>query len=94
LHYIPGCGNTKVIYNAIQTLLAEHDIISGLNEALVAYFCCARNPAEPARENPEEAARCLLKQMSTTGIGSVRASVLQEFRKREQRTERRWIRSA
>ncbi len=35
----------------------------------IAYFYCARSPAEPARSSPDEVLRGILKQLSTTAPG-------------------------
>ncbi len=83
LHGIPGCGKTKLMYTVIHRLLEEHGSMVGQNAAPVAYFYCARNPAEPGRADPGELARCLLKQLAVTGDGSLRGSVVEAFRARE-----------
>ncbi len=86
LHGIPGSGKTKLIYYVIERLLEESSRIT--NPAPIAYFYCARNPAEPKRANPDEVMRSLLKQLASSGPhNAIRAPVVQAFEKKAEEAE-------
>ncbi|KAI9772569.1 MAG: hypothetical protein M1839_002451 [Geoglossum umbratile] len=59
LHGITGCGKTKLISAVIDSFKG----VSPATEAL-AYFYCARNPAEPERADPGEILRSIVRQLS------------------------------
>ena len=57
------------------------------NPAPMAYFYCARNPAEPERSNPTAVLRSLLKQLAVTRRGDLKDRVLQEFQRQDEEAQ-------
>ena len=54
----------------------------------VAYCYCSRNPAEPARADPNEILRSILKQLSSTKATSpIRAPLVEAYRKQKDEAE-------
>jgi ankyrin repeat protein len=81
LHGMPGTGKTFLVHNIVEHILQEKN----LNKAAapVAYFYCARNPAEPKRASPDEIMRSLLKQLASTGPDKpLKAPVISFFKHR------------
>lgn len=89
LHGLPGCGKTKLVYGVIKRLFEEMDSAPPTSHELapVAFFYCARNPAEPERSNPTEIARSILKQLAVNKNGLLKDVVIQEFQVRESQAE-------
>lgn len=89
LHGLPGCGKTKLVYGVIKRLFEEMDSAPPTSHefAPVAFFYCARNPAEPERSNPTEIARSILKQLAVNKNGLLKDIVIQEFQVRESQAE-------
>ncbi|KAL6794836.1 hypothetical protein GGI42DRAFT_363259 [Trichoderma sp. SZMC 28013] len=85
LHGIPGCGKTKLAYKIIQKLLQDNTVSP--NPAPVAYFYCARNPAEANRSSPDEVFRSILKQLSINGQGEIKDIIVKEFKARDKESE-------
>jgi KAP family P-loop domain len=54
----------------------------------MAYFYCARNPAEPQRADPDEILRSIVKQLSCTKPDlPIRSPIPQEYEKRKEEAE-------
>lgn len=64
LHGIPGSGKTHLVYRVIDSLLLDGN--QKRDPAPVAYFYCARNPAEPKRACPDEIMKSILKQLASS----------------------------
>ncbi|KAF7950816.1 uncharacterized protein EAE97_002368 [Botrytis byssoidea] len=63
LNGIAGCGKSVLTSAVIESLCQESSSMG--TAALVAYFYCSRNTAEPERANPEEVLRSILEQVSS-----------------------------
>ncbi|TGO55838.1 hypothetical protein BOTNAR_0236g00050 [Botryotinia narcissicola] len=63
LNGIAGCGKSVLTSAVIESLCQESSSMG--TAALVAYFYCSRNTAEPERANPEEVLRSILEQISS-----------------------------
>ncbi|KAK4084375.1 uncharacterized protein Triagg1_855 [Trichoderma aggressivum f. europaeum] len=85
LHGIPGCGKTKLAHRIVQKLLQDNTLSP--NPAPVAYFYCARNPAEPNRSSPDEVFRSILKQLSINDQGEIKDIIVKEFKARDKESE-------
>ncbi|KAI9654256.1 MAG: hypothetical protein M1829_000950 [Trizodia sp. TS-e1964] len=83
LHGIPGSGKSKIVYSVIEHLNQEGSTLSA--PAPVAYFYCIRNEAEPARADPTEILRSILKQLSSSKINlSVRMPLVDDFKRKKE----------
>ncbi|KAF2751050.1 hypothetical protein M011DRAFT_396327, partial [Sporormia fimetaria CBS 119925] len=81
LHGIPGSGKTFLTHRVIKHLLQGNN--RNLTTAPVAYFYCARNPAERQRSSPDEIMRSLLRQLGCSSPDKpVKAPVVSLFTER------------
>ncbi|KAI9695395.1 MAG: hypothetical protein M1820_008650 [Bogoriella megaspora] len=83
VHGIRGSGKTALVSAVVDSLLTNSSVQS--SPAPVAYFYCARNPAEPERANPEEITRSILRQLaiSREPNRTINQGLLTEFERRK-----------
>ena len=69
----------------IEEFLDEH---ASVQPGLLAYFYCTRNNTEPARANPVEILRCILKQLSATASNQpIRRPVVEAYKIKQKEAE-------
>ncbi|KAL1599674.1 hypothetical protein SLS60_007477 [Paraconiothyrium brasiliense] len=71
-----------------QSSIVEH--LQNSTKEQVAYFYCTRDVAEPERANPEEALRCILEQLSSSGLDRpVKEPVLDTYKQKRKEAKGR-----
>jgi ankyrin repeat protein len=81
LHGIPGSGKTYLVHHVINHLLMDNT--RSKSAAPIAYFYCARNPAEPKRASPDDIMQSILKQLASSSPDNpVKSPVVSLFRER------------
>lgn len=88
LHGIPGSGKSILVSSVIEHLYSEN--FENKQAAPISYFYCTRNAAEPERANPDEILRCILEQLSFSGVDpSMREAVVEAYKKKKKEAKGR-----
>ncbi|KAK2798050.1 hypothetical protein FQN51_007975 [Onygenales sp. PD_10] len=76
----PGSGKTRLVSRLVSSII-ENDMNS--NTYSIAFFYCARDSAEPARANPSEILRALLRQLASSKLEQpIKSQVTKEYETR------------
>jgi hypothetical protein len=90
LHGIPGCGKTKLVSRIIDSRR-----VGDVFDEPLAYFYCARDPAEPLRGRCDDIVKCLLRQLAALSPDlSLPETVNQKYKKIQEgpNPARQWTR--